>query len=842
MKKRIFSAVLCLCMIMALLPTTALAADTVGKVIITMAEPVAGQPLATTASTSAGANSQVTKVLWEGELDSQGNAQAGESYLVNITVEIKPGTGKVFEINYDKNIILNDQQATYKLVSETKLVVAKRYTLPAANLVNTVAVTIDEPTVGKPLATTASVPATANTTVLKVVWDGVLSPDGGPLAGETYTVRIKVGIKEGTDKKFDTKGKDWHLTVNGNKAQISYPNPVAKELTMEYTWTLPEAPAAPKDSNAGTGYWAGAPAVLKDSPFTFAGGSGTRADPYLVATADQLNAIRKGLDKHYKLTADIDLSTWGNWVPIGGTPAYGGPHGASQQKGDKDAAPFTGSLDGAGHVISGMTIVDHRTDLFMPTDMAMRSYGLFANIQGSTLNSPSQVYGNSELTMVKNLGVVNYTIDLSYANMKHKSFLYIGPIAGNAACMGIDNCYSSGGSIKLYTAGANTQANIGGIAGSTNSAAIQNCYNTSPITASSSAAQITSNIVAAGIVANVEYTWVQNCFNTGNITVPYGRSWTNSVACGILGASYIADIPGIYHEPVSVSTYVKNCYNTGAMTANAASGVVGYSASDMYVDNCYNVGKLTTNTAGAPDWNFTSDIVCKLSAVLDYGTEFVKNNGVNAVSGDAWQSSSKLGRKVLKVHPEDALSTPAAPTTPTAPAEPTVGGFTDVKQSAYYADAVVWAVDQKITAGTSATTFSPSKTCSRAEILTFLWRAVGSPAATAANPFTDVKSSDYYYGAALWAAEKGMVTGSTFGGSTPCTRASTVTYLWQNSGSPSTDAVTSFTDVPSGAPYAQAVAWAVEKGVTSGTSANTFSPDSTCDRGQIVTFLMRALK
>ncbi len=169
-------------------------------------------------------------------------------------------------------------------------------------------------------------------------------------------------------------------------------------------------------------------------------------------------------------------------------------------------------------------------------------------------------------------------------------------------------------------------------------------------------------------------------------------------------------------------------------------------------------------------------------------------------------------------------------------------GFSDVAPDAYYANAVSWAVDRNITQGTSETTFSPEDTCTRAQILTFLWRAVGSPKATIANPFSDVNSDDYYYDAAVWAKEKGMVEGTLFQADTPCTRASTVTYLWKNAGAPAASASGSFADVPADAGCAAAVAWAVENGVTSGTSQTEFSPEMICSRGQIVTFLHRALQ
>lgn len=168
-------------------------------------------------------------------------------------------------------------------------------------------------------------------------------------------------------------------------------------------------------------------------------------------------------------------------------------------------------------------------------------------------------------------------------------------------------------------------------------------------------------------------------------------------------------------------------------------------------------------------------------------------------------------------------------------------GFADVSAGAYYENAVNWAVSKNITAGTTAKTFSPDETCTRAQILTFLWRASGSPKATAKNNFTDVSESDYYYDAAIWASEKGMVTGTTFAADTPCTRSATVMYLWQNAGSPGVNLKQMFTDVAISSNYASAVCWAVNNKITSGTSETTFSPDMTCTRGQIVTFLFRTV-
>ena len=166
--------------------------------------------------------------------------------------------------------------------------------------------------------------------------------------------------------------------------------------------------------------------------------------------------------------------------------------------------------------------------------------------------------------------------------------------------------------------------------------------------------------------------------------------------------------------------------------------------------------------------------------------------------------------------------------------------FTDVPQNAYYASPVSWAVQQAITAGTTATTFAPNQTCTRAQIITFLWRWSGSPKPmNSTNPFTDVQPGVYYYDACCWAAEMGMVSGSTFAPNDPCTRAMAVEFMWRKSGSPKAENAANFTDVPASASYADAVSWALQKGVTSGTTATTFAPSQTCTRAQIVTFLYR---
>ena len=173
--------------------------------------------------------------------------------------------------------------------------------------------------------------------------------------------------------------------------------------------------------------------------------------------------------------------------------------------------------------------------------------------------------------------------------------------------------------------------------------------------------------------------------------------------------------------------------------------------------------------------------------------------------------------------------------------------FTDVADpEAYYHDPVYWAVELGITSGTSPTTFSPNKTCTRGQIVTFLWKALKSPEPSSANnPFTDVKESDYFYQPVLWAKENKITSGTsatTFSPMNPCTRGQIMTFLWIALGRPEPASENNpFTDVSAGDYFYKPVLWAVEKGITAGTSATTFSPGKACTRAQAMTFLYKAM-
>ena len=279
--------------------------------------------------------------------------------------------------------------------------------------------------------------------------------------------------------------------------------------------------------------------------------------------------------------------------------------------------------------------------------------------------------------------------------------------------------------------------------------------------------------------------------------------------------------------------FTQNSSSGGNHGGNSGGGVSGYAVSVTTPKN----GKVSVDPRNA-----AKGAAVTVTVTPDSGYEMDKLTVTDA-SGKTISTTDKGNGKFTFTMPNGKVSVSATfkQTTVTPPST----GFVDVPASAYYADAVKWAVEKGITTGTSATTFSPEASCTRAQMVTFLWRAAGSPAPKATTTaFTDLDKSAYYYDAVLWAVEQGITTGTsatTFSPNATVTRGQTVTFLYRFAGQPAVSGSSSFTDVNSSDYYAAAVQWAKEQGITSGTSDTTFSPTSDCTRGQIVTFLYRQL-
>lgn len=211
-------------------------------------------------------------------------------------------------------------------------------------------------------------------------------------------------------------------------------------------------------------------------------------------------------------------------------------------------------------------------------------------------------------------------------------------------------------------------------------------------------------------------------------------------------------------------------------------------------------------------------------------------------------SGKEIDLNIVKVGEKYTFKMPSSNVTVTATFmedNSILNSFVDVPSGSYYYDAVLWAVKNSITTGTDAIHFSPDGICTRAQAVTFLWRAAGSPAPkSSAMPFIDVPAGSYYYDAVLWAVESGITKGAsdtTFSPNATCTRAQIVTFLWRSQNAPTAGSSNPFTDVAAGDYYADAVLWAVKNDITKGTGATTFSPDADCTRAQIVTFLWRTM-
>ena len=288
-------------------------------------------------------------------------------------------------------------------------------------------------------------------------------------------------------------------------------------------------------------------------------------------------------------------------------------------------------------------------------------------------------------------------------------------------------------------------------------------------------------------------------------------------------------------------------YNNGTLsiTKKSSGGII-------FIPTYYNVtvndaegGSVVANKVSA-----TANTTIILTVSTDEGYIFESVKIANE-SGEEITVTDSENKYTFKMPASDVTVTAAfkkieAPVNPDpVDPDPVEHSFGDVAKDTYYFDAVEWAVKNGVTTGTSDTAFSPNMTCTRAQAVTFLWRAAGSPEPKNSEmPFEDVATEAYYYDAVLWAVENGITNGTsatTFSPDSDCTRAQIVTFLWRAQKSPALGSVNPFNDVKDDAYYVNAVLWAVENGITNGTSDTTFSPDADCTRAQIVTFLYRAM-
>ena len=661
----------------------------------------------------------------------------------------------------------------------------------------------------------------------------------------------------------------------------------------------------------------------------FAGGSGTQDDPYLIANETQLRYLAYSINKdvdwsgvYFKQTADIDVSS-SEWLPIGWALN-------AEVNGEKTLVamyPFRGNYDGGDYTISGLTIGSENA----PADQM--TSGLFGFTAGEYTDN-SEPAGSEQTVTLKNIHLENVDIHVS---TRYET--YTAGLLGNGQTgIYIDNCFVTG-AIDVTT--SESFARAGGLVANALRGAVTNSWTDVDITASTDA----SHVYAGGMFSLTNRVTVINCYALGDVT---GNSTNNNkvhiggftgqqggvqincyAAGNVISLKSTTDVGGMNGRNGGIAADYDCYYNTEATqkngdTTNETNVVTGVNANDQSL--IVAEGKTASELAsedfaallnnnlesiddllGAVDsfltsltdrgythlnyyqnnelleWVLADGVVGFGKAEEDPGTNNISVPSVSHGTVTASPTNASKGSTVtLTVSPDDGyelssltvtdasgnvltltdkgngkytFTMPASKVTVSATFKASAHdcpskNFTDVDITQYYHEAVDWAVTSGVTVGTTATTFSPNASCTRAQVVTFLWRAAGSPEPERTeNPFADVShdgSLKPYYKAILWAVEQGITSGVTkteFAPNSPCTRAQFVTFLWRYEKKPdSSGSIGGFKDADTiAAPYQSAVVWAVEEGVTTGYGDSTFRPNNVCTRAQSVIFLYRDL-
>ena len=610
-------------------------------------------------------------------------------------------------------------------------------------------------------------------------------------------------------------------------------------------------------------------------------GSGTESDPYQISTAAQLKRFRdivngtggqtQNRGAYAVLTANIDLNNE-PWTPIGnyteGNQIY-----------------YEGTFDGGGHTISGLNV----TGEFVYA-------GLFGTVKDGTIKSltvAGKVSPSNSQCIVG--GIVGYASNAVIKNCSNhcsvtgRTTSIIGGIAGFNSSGAIIDCYNVG-----TISGINYAEAIGGIVGS-NSGTISNCYNVGTV----------SNDKSVGEIAGHNNGTVENCYylagtnlnavgqnnSNGNITKTESKTAANfangTVLNLLINGRADSEHPWyetcIYLEAAGKTLPVFKWQHQHQLTHVLAKDPTTSEVGNIEYWYCPVCGKYFADANGDHEITQAETVIPKrqssgggsggsssypitVPSKTENGTVTVSPKNASAGStvtitvkpdsGYVLETISVTDKNGNDLKLTDKSNGKYTFTMPTSKVEIKVtfmednsvlNFFYDVPNDAYYYEAVKWAAENGITGGVGNSLFAPNQPCTRAQIVTFLWRAAGSPVVNYLMPFTDVDEGAYYAEAVRWAASCGIVTGlteTTFGTNGVCTRAQAAAMIYrcaQAQGKGFTGAWMfhlPFTDVPEWA-Y-ESVAWCYMNGVTTGVSETSFAPDNDCTRAQIVTFLWRA--
>ena len=681
----------------------------------------------------------------------------------------------------------------------------------------------------------------------------------------------------------------------------------------------------------------------------YSGGNGTESEPWLISSVADLkllaNTINNGdaakfdanctdtgggipgnyHDYYFKQTTDLDLSRIENWEPIGYSGSYyfagnydGNGHtisnATSTGKNDKDGFATAGIF---GWVAFGSVENLHVENAnFVATGQNNYSYvgGIAGVCYGSSIKNCSVV--NSSLESKRNNNnncagsIVGYSTGGTFEkcaaeNNQVKTMAYGGGFVGEvdddpsygAGTSTFTNCYTANCSVSSKTDDVQGVSLVGGFVGEMTDSAltVNNCYVYREMLSTEGTA--VPGIKATGVFAG--HLWGgssivdTNCFfgacgtteNAGTASEKTEEEFTNGTVAGSLGEAFaqgkfypaFATDPADYTAVDAAIAEAKSLNKSDYTDFSAVDSAVNAVVRDKKIAEQAKVDAMakaiedaiaalvkkpspsssSSSSSSRPSYSITTPDKTENGSVNISSTSAKRGSVVTiTVTPDAGYVLDKLtvtdkdGKELSLTKKSDTEYTFVMPAgkveiTPSfvKQAEEPSRVFVDVKTGDYFYDAVLWAVEKGITNGTSAETFSPEDPCTRAQIVTFLWRAAGSPVVNYAMDLSDVAGDAYYAEAVRWALSEGITTGTSadqFSPDATCTREQAVTFLYRAAGSPAVSGESAFEDVGADAYYARAVAWAAQNGVTNGISQALFGTGSDCTRAQIVTFLYRA--
>ena len=675
---------------------------------------------------------------------------------------------------------------------------------------------------------------------------------------------------------------------------------------------------------------------------TYSGGSGTKDNPWLISSVEELQTLANTINEgnaagfdadsanignyygyYFKQTADIDL-TGVSWEPIGYSGSY---YFAGNYDADGHSitnAVSTGKVDPDGFATAGIfgwvafgSVENLHVENanFVATGQNNYSYvgGIAGVCYGSSIKNCSVV--NSSLESKRNNNnncagsIVGYSTGGTFEkcaaeNNQVKTMAYGGGFVGEvdddpsygAGTSTFTNCYTANCSVSSKTDDVQGVSLVGGFVGEMTDSAltVNNCYVYRAMLSTEGIA--VPGIKATGVFAG--HLWGgssivdTNCFfgacgtteNAGTASEKTEEEFRNGTVAGLLGEAFaqVGDYPKIngpadyssvdaaiakanalikddYKDFSSVETAINSVVQGKTLAEQAEVAAMAKAIEDAIAALVKKPSSSSSSSSSSsrPSYSITTPDKTENGSVNISSTSAKRGNIVTiTVTPDAGYVLDKLtvtdkdGKELSLTKKSDTEYTfvmPAGKVEITSSfvkqAEEPSRVFVDVKTGDYFYDAVLWAVGKGITNGTSAETFSPEAPCTRAQIVTFLWRAAGSPVVNYAMDLSDVAGDAYYAEAVRWALSEGITTGTsdhTFSPDAVCTREQAVTFLYRAAGSPAVSGESAFEDVGADAYYARAVAWAAQNGVTNGISQALFGTGSDCTRAQIVTFLYRA--